>query len=67
MNDSKINVKFFSRDGAKIGGRFWYVLPRVGDEVKMCGKFYRVRRIVFGVELNIGDRQAVNIELEDAE
>ncbi len=76
MSNDKVSIGFF--DGQrKYAGRYWSLVPRVGDEVMLnAGERYaenadasgkaafRVKRVVWGVEGPSDHCQCVNIEIE---
>lgn len=73
MNDGKIEVMFFVGK-RRYGVRYWFAVPRKGDEVMLGDKDrqndphgkapFKVVRVVWGVEAPDGKRQSVNVEIK---
>lgn len=69
VREPKVSIDFFL-DGRVYAHRYWFHVPRVGDEVSLrdaekdAPMICRVLRVVWGVEDRSMPPQAANIELE---
>lgn len=72
VREPKVSIDFFL-DGRVYAHRYWFHVPRVGDEVNLRDAeadeqmTCRVLRVVWGVERSDSPAQAANIEIERAE
>lgn len=72
VREPKVSIDFFL-DGRVYAHRYWFHVPRVGDEVNLRDAesdgvmTCRVLRVVWGVEEQSSPCQAANIELERVE